>query len=267
MVHRDVQLARDDYEPLRRVHITNPMDWAQCLGTDFWIRGGASTGPLASLQGELLSEHGWTTTSLSGADGSAADLMTASDKGTPGEFTQNAQNDLIKSPAIFGDFTHAYSAALMLGKKKMPRYLIMDAVARFSAVTGTAATTALGFVEDTGSIVVSADSAGTFVSDGTNFVFNMNGSAATSTTTVAADTAVHLWRIVLDRGSGTYSNTAARAYPYIDGTLLVSGGVAVTQDEFPVAFGAGSGDVTNLVQLNMAHIYYAYRVPQFWAGD
>lgn len=256
-----VFLDQDVMEQLLRKHVTNWRDWGNEAGTDFWIVSGGGTGLLASAQGEIASEHGWTTTSIAAdAVGSGADFMVASDKGTPSEFTQNAQNDLIKSPAIFGDWHHSRNAMLLLGRKELPRYLIADFVARFSVVANDQPTTAVGFVEDGGSIVTAADHMGAITSNNTTWGLSVNGSEGTAFGT--ADTAVNYWRIVLDRALG-------RIYPGLNGTMYngnggtTDGSLAITADEFPVAFGAGSGGVNNLVQLNSAHIYYAYRVPQF----
>jgi hypothetical protein len=237
------------------------MFWAQEPATDFWLYTAASTGPLGGAQADLLSEHGWTTTSLSAADGAAADFMTSDDVGTIGGFVQNAQNDLLKSSAIFGDYAHARMAADLLHRRELPRYLIMDAYARFSVVANNQPTTALGFVEDGGSIVTAADHAGAFTSNTATWGLSVDGSEGTAFGT--ADTGAHLFRIVLDRENSTVR-------PGVDGTMYdeqaggVDGSLAIVQDEFPVAFGAGSGGANNLVQLTWAHIFYAYRIPHFW---
>lgn len=245
-----VHLDRDAYEFLLRKHVLRPQDWGVMAGTDFWLIATANGG-LGSGNAHELSGYGWTTTSLALADGSAADFMSSSDVGTPGEFTQNAQNDLLKSPAIFGDYAHAHQAMLLLGKKVLPRYLIMDSYARFSVVANAETTTAMGFVEDGGSIVTANDALAVVFSNGTTFA--IRSGAATGTGVVAVDTNPHRFRIVCDKSN-------ALAYLYVDGTA--SGSVAIENDEWPVAFGAGSGGANNLIQLNQAHIYYAYKVPQ-----
>lgn len=250
MSGRTTPLDRGDFEQLLRQHVRNPYNWGHEVGTDFWLHANAN-GSLGASTTWLISDAGWTATSLAMASGSGADFMTASDVGTPGQYTQNAQNDLLQSPAIFGDYAHARAAMLLLGKKTLPRYLIMDALARFSVVANAETTTALGFVEDGGSIVTANDAMAVVVSDGTSF--DIRSGAATGTGVVAADTAVHRFRIVCDR-------TNSLAYLYVDGTA--SGSVAIQADEWPASFGAGSGGANNLVQLNQAHIFYAYRVPQ-----
>lgn len=239
-----------DYEALLRKHVLRPQEWAGSAGTDFWMVT-AANGNLTSSVTPLISTYGWTATSLTLQDGSAADFMTSADVGSPGSWVQNAQSDLLKSPAIFGDYAHAHQAMLLLNKKTLPRYLIGDFYAWFSVASANDTTGALGFVEDNGSIVVAADALATFVSDGTNFI--LRSGAATGTGAVAIDTNPHRFRIVFDR-------VAALAYGYVDG--VAAGSIAIENDEWPAAVGAGSGGVTNLVQLAQAHIFYAYRVPQ-----
>lgn len=245
-----VHLDRDAYEFLLRKHVRNPYNWGHEVGTDFWLHANAN-GSLGASTTFLISDAGWTATSLAVASGSGADFMVSSDVGTPGQYTQNAQNDLLKSPAIFGDYAHARQAMLLLGKKTLPRYLIMDAYATFSVVANAETTTALGFVEDGGSIVTADDAMAVVVSDGTSF--DIRSGAATGTGVVAVDTSPHRFRIVCDKSN-------ALAYLYVDG--VASGSVAIQSDEWPVAFGAGSGGANNLVQLHQAHIFYAYKVPQ-----
>lgn len=247
---RTGQLSRSDFMDLRRIHVTDPLKWGVQVGTDFWAIAGANGQGTASGN-NLLTDGGWTVTSISHTAGSGADLMSSADVGTPSEYTQNAQNDLIQSPAIFGDYSHAHAAAVILGQKALPRFIVADIFARFSVVANDQATTNLGFVEDGGSIVTAADGYATINSDGTNFRLNINGTRAT-TRSIAVTTASAWFRIVLDKG-------AALASAYKNGTLL--GSAAITDDEAPVSFGAGSGGANNLVQLNQVHIFYAWSLP------
>lgn len=254
MSGRTTPLDRGDYEALMRKHVLRPQDWGVMAGTDFWLIANANGG-LGSGNAHELSDYGWTTTSLALADGSAADFMTSSDVGTPGEFTQNAQNDLLKSPAIFGDYAHARQAMLLLGRKTLPRYLIVDMYARFSVYANNETTTALGLVVDGGSIVTANDHLAAFVCTGT--YWTLRSGADTVTSTIAADANPHRFRLVLDR---TISGGTDAVTGYVDGVSV--GTIDLETDEFPAAFGAGSGGANNLVQLNQAHIFYAYRVPQ-----
>jgi hypothetical protein len=249
---RGTPLTGADYEALLRKHVTNPFNWGYEVGTDFWLSAAANGGLSASTTW-LISDAGWTATSMALADGSGADFMDSADPGTPGLFTMNAQNDLLKSPAIFGNYIHSHAAATLLGKKTLPRYLIADIYAVFNVASGNETTTAMGFVEDGGSIVTANDAMATVVSNGTSFV--IRSGAATGTGVVAVDNAYHRFRIVCDK-------TNALSYLYVDG--VASGSVAIQADEWPVAFGAGSGGASNFIQLSQAHIFYAYKVPGEW---
>src|SRR5574343_247194 len=170
-----IALSRGDIGALRRVHVTDPLKWAVEVGTDFWIRASANGQGTASGN-NLLTDGGWTATSIAAyADGSAADFMSKDDVGTPGQYTQDAQNDLIKSPAIFGSYDHAHAAAVIMGMNSLPRFLIADVYARFSVVANDEPTSALGFVEDGGSIVTANDSMACISSNGTSWVIQSNG--------------------------------------------------------------------------------------------
>lgn len=244
-------LSKSDYLDLRRVHITDPLKWAVCVGTDYWLYAAANGQGTASGQ-NLLTDGGWTATSIAAyAAGSAADFMSKDDVGTPGQYTQDAQNDLIESPSIFGSYDHAHAAAVIVGQKSLPRFLIADIYARFSVVANDQATTMLGFAEDGGSIVVANDALGAIASNGTYWAIQANGTQSV-TGAVAVSTSPTWFRIVLDKANST-------AYGYANGSLV--GSVAITADEFPASFGAGSGGANNLVQLNQAHVFYAWTLP------
>ena len=257
---QSVTLEAETLEAVLRKHVMRLIDWAMMPGTDFWLVANASTGPLASAQGEILSEHGWTTTSLAGAAGSGADFLTNSDRGTPGEYTQGSQNDLLESPVIFGDWRHARVAAELMHMNTLPNYLVVDCIARFSVVANNEPTTALGLTEDAGGIGVAATHIAALTSNNTTWGLSANGSEGTAFGT--ADTSPHFFRILLDRAAG-------KAYPGIDGGMYdgvqnsTDGSVSLTADEFPAAFGAGSAGANNRVQLSMAHIWYAWRRPAF----
>lgn len=244
-------LSRGDLAELRRVHVTEPNKWSTQVGTDFWIIAGANNQGTAGAV-NLLTDGGWTATSIAAyAAGSAADFMSKDDVGTPAEYTQDAQNDLLESPAVFGDYAHAHAAAVIMGERSLPRFLIADVYARFSVVANDEPTTCLGFVEDGGAITTANDSLACISSNGTSWVIQSNGSENLSGA-VAVSTSPTWFRILLDKINST-------AYAYANGTLI--GSIAITADEFPVSFGAGSGGANNLVQLNQAHIFYAWKVP------
>lgn len=245
-----IGLSRGDALALRRVHVTQGYEWAQKAGTDFWLLAAANGILTASTQG-LISDGGWTATSLSVADGSGADFGSKADPGTPGEITTNAGADLLKSPAIFGDYAHMHQAAVIAGMNSIPRYLVMDAYARLSTASADESTSNLGFVEAGGSIVTAADIQASFYSKGTGTTFNMNSNATVVTGLVAVDTSYHWFRILMDRFTGN-------SLYYVDGTY--NGLTPITTDVFPVAWGFGNG-TTDRWQLNQVHVFYDWTVP------
>ena len=247
-----LSLSRGDQLLLNRVHVNDPVKWGTNIGTDFWFIAGANGNQTASGN-NLLTDGGWTATSVTSTAGSAADFGSSSDPGTPGHMLTNAASDLIQSPAIFGSYDHMHAAAAIAGMKSLPRYLCMDAYAQFSVFSADEVTSNLGFVEDGGSIVVAADIMASFYSKGTGTTFNIQSNAAVVTGLVSADSSWNWFRILMDRQTG-YSLC------YVDG--VYNGTIAVTADEFPVAFGAGVGaGGTNRIQLNQVHIFYDWSKP------
>lgn len=248
MPNQSKVLGKEDLIGLRRVHVTDPSQWGNQAGTDFWLY---ASGANLTAGHTLITEGGWTATSLSLVAGAGADFMTKDDVGTPGHYLQNAAADLLQSPAIFGSYDHAHMAAVICGQRSLPRFLVLDAYATFSTLSADEVTTNLGFVEDGGSIVVAADAAATFYSKGTGATFNMQANAAVVTGLVTVSTTPNWFRIILDKAN-------AQAYYYINN--VYNGVTPITNDEFPLAFGAGAG-TTNRILLNQAHIFYAWQRP------
>lgn len=239
-------------ERLRRVHVTDPAMWGVEAGTDFWLY---NSGTQLTAGRTLITDGGWTATSLSLTAGTGADFNSFDDLGTPGHWTTNAGADLLQSPAIFGDYAHAYQAAVIFGAKTLPRYLIMDSIAAFDTFSANELTTNLGFVAAGGSIVTSANTNGTVHVGAANYCLNVAATSVVGTT--AADAGYHLFRIVLEKSRAT-AGTAGTAYLYVDNVFQNS--QAFTQDAFPVSFGMGDG-TTNRLQLVSAHVYYAWGLP------
>ena len=242
-------LGHRDLIDLRRVHVTNPMMWAIEAGTDFWILGAANT--LETAGNHLLTDGGWTVTATTTADGSGADFMSKADPGTPGTFVMNAAADLIQSPSIFGNYVHAHQASAIVGAKAMPKYLVCDMYASFTTASSDELTSNLGFVEDGGSIVTSADIMAAFYSNSVNWAVQSN--AVEDVSAIAVDNAYHWFRILMDLGQ-------SKSFGYVDGTLVSTSGIAITADEFPVAFGVGVG-TNNDIQLAQGHVFYAWSFP------
>ena len=252
MPNRNVTLSRKDFEQLSRVHVLKAVDWADAIGKDYWLSGnGFGVGPLSTSQGELLSEHGWTTTSLAQTAGSGADLMSSADQGVPASVLNDASADQLRSPNIFGDYQHAQMAAELLGHQALPRYIVADTRAIFTVNSANEATSGLGFVNAGGSAVVSANKAGAIESNGTNWVLDVSGTLLVSA--IAVDVLPHNFRVVIDR-------LQLRVFGYVDGVTIGTAGIANVQDVYPVSWGAASG-VTNRVQVSGVHVYYAWQTP------
>ncbi len=238
-------------ERLRRVHIVDPAMWGVQAGTDFWVN---SSGLIYTAGRTLITDGGWTATSVSLVAGAGADLLSKDDPGVPGHTLTNANSDLLQSPSIFGDYAHAHMAAIIYGAKTLPRYLVCDAYATWSVVSADDDTTAIGFCEDGGSIIVAADHIAAATSNGTGGVWNLsaNGSVTAGVTVVSATLPI-MFRIIIDKV--TQLSTL-----YIDGVF--QGTIAVTADEFPCAFGMGVGAASaNRILFHNAHVWYAWSLP------
>ena len=229
--------------PGSRVHVTRPSLWTRAAGTDFWMKpdinfaGGAAD--------ELLTDNGWTLTSVTLTAGTLAALLSSADVGTPSIAALDAGSDLLLSPSIFGDYAHGLMAGQFLGYT--PTTLNLELYANFSV--STAAETTSGFGFSTGSSLTDTNHIAFIYSDATNFA--MRGTPGTGAyTDVGAlrDATFHLWRITATAG-GTVQW-------FIDGTS--QGTITLVTDLFPTAF---SGSIvaagTNRVNIAWAHIYYS----------
>ena len=231
---------------LRRQHVLTPQSWGVAAGTDFWFMGSVN-GMLTAGNGHELSDYGWTTTALSLQNGSAADFLStiALDPGNPGAILFDAASDLLLSPAIFGDYQHAYQAEVLLGFA--PSQLCLEAIGAFTVATNNETATGFGFIEDGGSPITVADHMAYIFSNGTNFAIR-NG-ATTTDTGAAVDTNSHKWKMVITSGGSIEW--------FIDGTS--QGTISIQDDEWPASFGAGVLATTgaNRFQIGMVHIWYA----------
>lgn len=239
-------LSLSELDLLSRVHVNDPAMWGVQAGTDFWL---FSSGLQLTAGRTLITDGGWTATSLSLTAGTGADLMTAADVGTPGHFTTNAGADLLQSPAIFGDYLHAKMAAQISQNQTLPRYLCMEAYGAFDTFSANETTTNVGFVENGGSPVVAADRLAMFSVGAANYV--LASGAASQIGVTVADAAYHWFAVVLDR-------VTQLAYGYVD--RVAQGSIALETDLFPCSFGMGDG-TTNRFQLSQAHVWYAWAQP------
>lgn len=244
-------MREKDWRKLRRVHVNHGLHWGDSVATDFWLYPGTE---LTGATTFLDSSTGWTTTSTGFTAGSGADFMASADKGTPRAATANAQNDLVVSPAIFGDYQHARAAQMIMGEASLPRYLIMDALAAFSVASSSSEeNTGFGFLEAGGTGTTAADHFAVIRSDGTNFELGSGGDTDNGT---VVDTSLHMWRIILDRGSATSGAITDGASWFIDGAL--QGTIDIQADLSPGAFIIAQGGANNRCEVGLVHIYYEW---------
>ena len=232
-----------------RVHVTTPERWNRAAGTDFWAVFGPESLTAAAGSSALITDSGWTVTSMVETAGTGADLIATADRTAPAHALTDAASDLIQSPAIFGDYMHAQIAASILGYQ--PTLLVAEFGFNFTVGTANETASAIGFVEAGGSIVTANDAMATFFSDGTNF--KIRSGAATS---AAGPLIGAAWRV----GKITLSNAVAAGTAMVtsemDGTALPA--INLQTDLFPVSFGMGVVAAgTNRIGSSFWHIYYA----------
>lgn len=237
-------------------HASRARDWGETIAlqysfyaaTDFY---GATT------EGNDLSAFGWTVTGAPPyVANSGADFMTSDDKGTTGGVHLDTAQDELSSPAIFGDYAHAAAVANLIGRingagtPDLPRFLVADFFARFSANAAETGT-GIGFIEDGGSAAVANDHMACIYTDGTSW--KLRSGAAASSAIATDDTNPHHFRIVVDRIN-------ALAYGYVDDMTFSAGqSIAIQGDEWPAKFGAGVVSAgTNDPVLNWARVRYAW---------
>ena len=226
---------------VNRVHVTRPSLWSRSAGTDFWLLGNASLAGIAV--DELMTDYGWTLTSVTNTAGTLADLLSSADVGTPNIMALDGLNDLILSPPIFGDYAHGLQAGQILGYT--PSTLNLEVYANFSV--NTAAEGDSGFGLSTGSGLTATNHIAFIYSNGTLFTIRGTpGTGGYTDTGAAKDNAFHLFKIVATAG-GTVEW-------FIDG--VSQGTITLVADLFPTAFSA-CVTTTNRVNIAWAHIWYA----------
>jgi hypothetical protein len=227
-----------------RVYVDDPRAWAYTNGTDFLLNGGTTTALITSgTAGQVLSEYGWTTTTLAYVAGSGADYASSADPGVAPHLLLADASDLLASPAIFGSYDHMLAASRILGY--FPTRLVCEVWAAFTTASADEPSSGFGFVEDGGSLITAAaaDQMAVISSNATTFELN---SGAASDAGAAVDNAWHRWRIVLSGSTAEW---------FMDGTS--QGTIALQGDEFPVSFEAGIVAAgTNDIALGDVHLWY-----------
>ena len=232
-----------------RVHVP-AHEWGSLpAATDYWFF--PKTDYLTASAPQLLSALGWIVAgTVSFVAGSGADFLSSSDRGTPPHFLCNATGERLTSPFIFGQDHVTRYIRQQLGWE--PTKLIAEFSAVWTTASNADTTGGIGFVEAGGAIQTAADHMVMLTSDGTNFI--LRSGAATTTFALAVDTNPHIWRIVLDKGTGLATFQQ-------DGVSIGTGGasgtgaIAIQADLWPAAFGAAVTS-SNVLGLGPAHIYY-----------
>lgn len=229
-----------------RVHVLTPEEWNRAGGTDFWAVFGPEAITAAAGSSALITDSGWTATSLVETAGTGADFLATADRSKPAHILTDAASDLLQSPSIFGDYMHAQVAASILGYQ--PTKMACEFGFAMTVNSANETTSGIGLVEAGGTAGTAADDLAWLVSDGTNF--KLRSGAATSAAGALIDTNWHVAKIVLD--NSVAAGTAMVSW-YLDGAL--QGTLDLETDLFPCSFGMFAG-VTNRPALSFAHIWY-----------
>lgn len=248
---------------INRVHVNAGWKWAMEAGTDYWLQPSQGLDQAAaastSLEG-ILAGAGWLATALTNTGGSGADFRggvftpgtdkgrggTYVDVGTPTHFLTNADNDLLESPAIFGDAVHMQMAAAIAGQANLPTILGVSFWGAMTVNSADQKDAAWGFWQDGGSALTASEAIAAIYSDSANFALQA-ADAVVGSAGAAVDTNWHYFNIELDfAGFISWS---------IDGALQERNAVAITTDQFPCSFGFASA-ATNFPGLGGTHVYY-----------
>lgn len=255
MAGRSQTLNRADFSTLARVHVNKGADWGSNMGTDYWLFFNTGQDILAAASTattEELAEAGWTATSLVNTGGAGADFISSADIGAPSHALTNASGDLLNSPAIFGDYAHAYAAMKMMGRSTLPHMLVAEWFGAMTVHSADEVLSGWGLLEDAGTAATEATQIAWISSDGTNFQIASNAGTPINLTTDDANW--HRFTVVLDRRTSLVSAA-------IDGTYYLTPSstttLSITADEAPFKFGFGA-TTTNRPALGPVHIYYEW---------
>lgn len=219
-----------------RIDVPAPL-WQSVPGTDYWLVAGSADPVTASGATNLsgLDSFGWTTTTMGFTNTVTADFMSSADD-TPPIFQGADAGDILRSPLIFGNYSHRLLVGQKLGY--LPTRLMVEFYGAFTTATADESTTHMGL--HNGSAIV-----GAIYADGTNFQLS-NG--VTTDAGAVVDNSYHQWRL--------QANSADSLFTWwIDGTS--QGTLAITQDVWPAGFQATAVAAgTNRFALSWLHIWY-----------
>ena len=258
------QQIKNFYLPMARVHVNEGYKWASAVGTDYWLRPSQSLDQAAASASTtleaLLVGGGWIATGVANVGGIEADFRggvftpgtgknrdgSFVDAGTPAHFLFGTDNDLLESPAIFGNGDDMQAAAEIAGMRNLPNILGVSFWAAMTIHSADEKNAAWGFWQDGGSALVAAQAIAAIYSDSANFALQV-ADAVVGSAGLTVDNAWHYFRIELDfNGFLTW---------WIDGALQERNSVTITADQFPCSFGCAAA-VTNFPGLGLTHVYY-----------
>lgn len=209
--------------------ITNPRDWLDSAGYEFWLVAGSGDSVTASGATNLsgLDSYGWTTTALDVAIGNSGDFLSSGDT-TPVHIPFNASGDNLSSPTIFGDYSHGLVAAAFLGA--MPTTLNVEIRAAWPTASANEDATYIGF-----------PTAAAIYSNGTTFALS-NGTATDGG--AALDAAWHTFKISIN---------ATNTEWFIDGS---SQGTLTTRTDLWPRGVTCTASTTNRVNVAWIRVWY-----------
>ncbi len=231
-------------------------DWATTPAALYMLRFSAESFGVAGDAHELA-DYGWTTTTLTLADGSGADVPDAGwgtlDWGTPGSCTLGDTTDLLQSPAIFADPMGFLTAGFCLSgpSGRPPRSFVARIWAAFTTDSNNQNRTCFGLFEAGGNPSVAADAFAMIFSDGANLAIR-SGAAAGSAVGPAVAQQLLCHEIEIDRlAQLIYWRTSTDGITFTQRATL-----AIEADLLPVGFGASCITNNVLVLYGDAFFYY-----------
>lgn len=223
-----------------REHIYKAQEWNRSAGTDFWLLSEPEYA--GGTHNDLITDFGWTTTAIAMASPTGGSFLDSTDVGTPNSFLFGADNDLLQSPTIFGDYAHGLMAGQFLGK--VPTRLIVEVYAAFTTNSSSETRSGFGLTEAGGTSGTANDAMAWIHSDSNNFVIRQPNDSDSGS---SVDTDFHQFRIVVSTGT-----TDAIEW-FIDDAS--QGTMDSQANLWPCSFG-GFSSTDNRISMAWAHLWY-----------